>query len=144
MIEDYKKRFGAAANELQESALKDERDTAIVGLLGPQLKVEGFAGKILNLETNTEGKAFVTIELSPDTSILTWNNGLADMAYPTMIDKRTPVYRSLMEMAVGDTVTVSGNLIATNSREILEGSLTIASTMKSPEFLFRFTDVSKM
>ncbi|MCV9960285.1 zinc ribbon domain-containing protein [Pararhizobium sp. BT-229] len=144
VIEDYKTRFGAAANELQESALEDERVTSIAKLLGSGLPAENWIGEITSLETNTQGKAAITIRLSPEVSLLTWNNMLGDMAYPTMINVGTPVYKSLINMAVGDKVTVSGSFVVTNERKILEGSMTIAGAMKSPEFLFRFTDVSKM
>lgn len=144
VIEDYKTRFGAAANELQESALELERVDSIAKLLGSGLPAQSWIGEITSLETNTEGKAAITVELSPEVSLLTWNNMLGDMAYPTMINVGTPVYKSLMNMAVGDKVTISGSFVVTNERKILEGSMTIAGAMKSPEFLFRFTDVSKM
>lgn len=144
MIKDYKTRFGAAANELQESALELERVDSIAKLLGSGLPVQNWIGKITNLETNTQGKAAITVELSPEVSLLTWNNMLGDMAYPTMINVGTPVYKSLMNMAVGDKVTVSGSFVVTNERKILEGSMTIAGAMKSPEFLFQFNDVSKL
>lgn len=143
LIEDFKNRFGAATNELQESALEDDRVDAIAKLLGSGLTVEKWSGEIASLETNTEGKAAITVKLSNGVTLLTWNNMLGDMAYPTMINKGTPVYKSLMNMKVGDKVAVSGSFIVTGERKVLEGSLTIAGTMKSPDFLFQFTDVSK-
>ena len=143
MIEDFKKRFGAATNELQESALELERVDSIAKLLGAGLPAQNWIGKITSLETNTQGKAAITVELSPEASLLTWNNMLGDMIYPTMINVGTPVYKSLMNMAVGDKVAVSGSFVVTNERKILEGSMTIAGAMKSPDFLFLFTDVSK-
>lgn len=142
-IADYKKRFASASNELQESALKDERGTSLVGLLGPQLSVGGWTGTIRRLETNTEGKAAIAIRLSPDADILTANNSLSDIVYPTMIDKGTPVYKALMNMSVGDKVVISGTFIPSDEGGVLESSLTIAGAMNAPEFLFRFTDISK-
>lgn len=144
MIKDYKTRFGAATNELQESALELERVDSVAKLLGSGLPVQNWIGKITSLETNTQGKAAITVELSPEVSLLTWNNMLGDMAYPTMINVGTPVYKSLMNMAVGDKIIISGSFVVTNERKILEGSMTIAGAMKSPEFLFQFNEVSKL
>lgn len=142
-IADYKKRFASASNELQESALKDARGASVIGLLGPQLNVDGWIGTIRRLETNTEGKAAIAIRLSPDVDILTANNSLSDMVYPTMIDKSTPVYQTLMNMKVGDQVAVSGTFIPSDDGGVLENSLTIAGAMTAPEFLFHFTKISK-
>ena len=141
LIGDYKTRFGKASNELQESAMRDERAKAIVSVLGPQLEADGWLGTLRQLETNTEGKAIVTVRLAPDLDILTWNNALTDSIYSTMIEKSSPVYASLMDMSVGDKVKVSGRFIPTDG-DLLEGSITIKGAMTAPEFLFRFSDIT--
>lgn len=143
VIADYKARFEAASNELQESAARDRRRTSILGVLGSQMGAEAWTGTLRKLETNTEGKAIITVRVAPDLDVLTWNNALTDSLYSTMIEKSSPVYETLMHMSVGDKLKFSGNFIRAEDDGILEGSMTIRGAMTAPEFLFQFTQVSK-
>ncbi|MCQ1772887.1 zinc ribbon domain-containing protein [Neorhizobium galegae] len=142
-IADYSKRFNAASNELQQSALRDQRRAAILAALGPQLEADGWVGTLRKLETNGDGKAIVTVRLAPDVDILTWNNALSDALHSTMIEKGTPLYAALMNMAVRDKVKVSGIFIRADLDGIFENSMTIKGAMTTPEFLFRFNNISK-
>jgi RNA polymerase subunit RPABC4/transcription elongation factor Spt4 len=142
-ISDYSKRFNSASNELQQSALRDQRRTAILAALGSQLQADGWVGTLRKLETNGDGKAIVTVRIAPDLDILTWNNALSDALHSTMIEKGTPLYAALMNMAIGDKVTVSGTFVRAEDDGIFEQSLTIAGSMTAPEFLFRFRTISK-
>lgn len=95
------------------------------------------------LETNSEGKAAITVRLEQDVDLQTWNNELSDAVHTTMIDKGTPLYAILMHMSVGEKVKVSGNFIRDEADGIFENSITIRGAMTAPEFLFRFTEISK-
>ncbi|AYG73609.1 hypothetical protein [Rhizobium sp. CCGE532] len=143
VIADYKERFRSASNELQQSALRDGRRAAILKALASRLTVQNWTGTLRNLETSTEGKAIVTVRLVSDVDVLTWNNSLSDVIHRTMIDKGTPLYAALMNMSVGDPVTVSGSFIPSDQDGALETSLTIDGSMTAPEFLFQFSNISK-
>ncbi len=140
---EYSDRFKSAANELQQSVLRDERRAALVETLGSQRSVTGWLGTIRQLETNSKGKAILAVRLSSNTEIATWNNALSDIADGTLIDKGTPLYSALLNMSVGDTVAVSGSFFPSDADGVKETSLTIRGSMSEPEFLFRFQDVSK-
>ncbi|WP_172730203.1 hypothetical protein [Neorhizobium tomejilense] len=143
-ISDYSKRFNSASNELQQSALRDQRRGAILTALGTQLQADGWIGTLRKLETNGDGKAVVTVRLAPDLDILTWNNALSDVLHSTLIEKGTPLYAALMNMSVGDKVKVSGNFVRADADGIFENSITIDGAMTAPEFLFRFNNISKL
>ncbi|OWV85774.1 hypothetical protein [Rhizobium sp. R693] len=140
---EYSDRFASASNELQQSVLRDERRSALVKALGSQRSVAGWRGKITRLETNTEGKAILSVRLSPNTDIGTWNNALSDIMDGTLIEKGTPLYTALLTMSVGDAVTVSGSFLPSDEDGMKETSLTIRGAMSDPEFLFHFNDISK-
>lgn len=140
---DYRERFRSAANELQQSALRDERRAAFKKALGSRLTVEHWIGTLRKLETNSEGKAIVTVRLAPGVDLLTWNNSLSDTMHQTMIDQGTPLYAALMNMSVGDPVIVSGSFLESDEDGVWETSMTIDGSMTAPEFLFRFTTISK-
>jgi len=140
---EYSDRFASASNELQESVLRDERRSALVNALGSQRSVAGWRGTITRLETNTEGKAILSVRLSPNTDIGTWNNALSDLMDDTLIEKGSPLYKVLLAMSVGDAVTVSGSFLPSDEDGMKETSLTIRGAMSDPEFLFHFHDISK-
>ncbi len=140
---DYRQRFQSTANELQQSALRDERRSALLKALNSGLTVERWTGTLRKLETNTEGKAIVTVRLAPGVDLLTWNNSISDAMHQTMIDKGTSLYAALMTMSVGDPVTVSGSFLSSDQDGVWETSMTIDGSMTAPEFLFHFTNISK-
>lgn len=140
---DYRERFRSAANELQQSALRDERRASFKKALGSRLTVEHWIGTLRKLETNSEGKAIVTVRLVPRIDLLTWNNGLSDAMHHTMIDQGTPLYAALMNMSIGDPVIVSGSFLPSDEDGVRETSMTIDGSMTAPEFLFHFTTISK-
>ena len=138
---DYKQRFRSASNELQQSALRDERRAALLKALGSRLTVENWSGTLRKLETNAEGKAIVTVRLATGVDVLTWNNALSDAMHETMIEKGTPLYAALMNMRVGDPVTISGSFIPSDEDGAWETSMTIDGSMTAPEFLFQFRKI---
>lgn len=143
VVTDYQARFRSASNELQQSSLRDERSAALLKALGGRLTIEGWSGTLRKLETNTEGKAIVTVRLAPNVDLKTWNNALSDAMHETMIAKGTPLYATLMHMSVGDPVMVSGSFVQSDQDGVWETSMTIDGSMTAPEFLFHFSTISK-
>ena len=134
------KKFTTAKNELQQSMLKDERRTL---LSNAQVKnsVSGWVGTINSLETNTAGKAILSIRISPEIEIKTWNNALSDITSHTLIDKDSDLYSRLSELSVGQRVKFSGGFFHSTEDYFEETSITIDGSMKNPEFLFKFKRV---
>lgn len=143
VIENYAEQFRKASNELQESSLRDQRRVAMMDALNSERVIKGWKGTLQKLETNTEGKAIISVRLSPTIKLVTWNNALSDMADQTMIEKGTAPYTALANMSVGDVVEFSGSFLSSGQDGVRETSLTIRGAMTAPDFLFRFSDISK-
>lgn len=142
-ISDYKKRFDSAGNELQQSILRDERRMAILNAVGGQLRADGWSGTVRKLETNGDGNAVLVVRVAPNIDLVTWNNAISDLLHPTMIEKGTPLYAALVNMSPGDKIQLSGNFIRAETDGLFEQSITVRGAMTAPEFLFKFTDISK-
>ncbi|PYG55240.1 zinc ribbon domain-containing protein [Rhizobium sp. UGM030330-04] len=142
-ISEYKTRFDAAGNELQQSVLRDERRVAILKAVGGQLRADGWSGTLRKLETNGDGNAVVVVRVASNINLTTWNNAISDVLHSTLIEKGTPLYATLMNMSAGDRVKVSGDFIRAEADGLFEQSITIRGAMTAPEFLFKFTDISK-
>jgi RNA polymerase subunit RPABC4/transcription elongation factor Spt4 len=140
-VTDYVGGFREAKNELQQSAMRDQREIAISSSLGGY-SVSSWVGTINQLETNTEGKSILSVRISPDIEIKTWNNALSDIASNTLIEKGTPVFNRLFDLSNGQRVRFSGAFLPSDSDFIKETSMTIDGSMRNPEFLFKFKSVS--
>ena len=141
VVTEYVSGFKAAKNELQQSAMRDQRKEGILSTLGGY-SVSSWVGTINQLETNTEGKAILSVRISPDIEIKTWNNALSDMASNTLIEKGTPVFSSLFNLSSGQRVKFSGSFFPSETDFIEETSMTIDGSMRDPEFLFKFKFVT--
>ena len=139
-VEKYVSGFREAKNELQESTLRDQRKNEIAKTISGRM-VSSWVGKINQLETNTEGKAILSIKISPNIEIKTWNNALSDINSNTLIAKGSKLYNSLFELSRGQQVEFSGSFFSSQSDYIEETSITIQGSMRSPEFLFKFKSV---
>lgn len=133
--------FKGAKNELQQSTMRDQRKGEILSTLG-SYSVSSWVGTINQLKTNTEGKAILSVRISPNIEIKTWNNALSDIASNTLIEKGTPVFNSLFNLSSGQRVKFSGSFFPSETDFIQETSMTIDGSMRTPEFLFKFKSVT--
>ena len=143
VVEKYVSGFQEAKNELQQSALRDQRKKEIAKTISGRA-VSSWVGKINQLETNTEGKAILSIRISPDIEIKTWNNALSDINANTLISKGSSLYSSLFELSRGQQVEFSGSFFNSQTDYLEETSMTIQGSMRNPEFLFKFTSVKSL
>lgn len=142
-VSKFANSFRKAKNELQESALREQRKQEIAILMAKR-RITSWVGKISQLKTNTEGKAILAIRISPDIEIKTWNNALSDTSSNTLIDKGSPIYSSLFELSTGQQVMFSGSFFTSETDYVKETSMTIQGSMRNPEFLFKFTSIEPL
>lgn len=143
MVEKFSKGFRNAKNELQQSALRDQRKTELSHLVRNRT-VSSWVGTISKLDTNSEGKAVLYVQISPDIEIKTWNNALSDINSNTLIAKDSELYSSLFNLSRRQRVEFSGSFFDSETDYIQETSMTIQGSMRSPEFLFKFTSVKSI
>lgn len=136
-IEPYKQ----AKNELKKSSIRSERMSAISNTLDGFAVIE-WVGKINDLSTNSEGKAILSIRITPDIEIKTWNNALSDISAKTLIDQNSNLYNQLMELEIGENVKFSGVFFSSEDNFIQETSLTEEGSMMNPEFSMKFSTVT--
>ena len=134
-IKDYAIKYNQAPNELKKSALVTERLNAFRTLKGNPKKISGWYGVITKMGTNGDGKAYVTLNLSPNlVSVTTWNNAFSDMDDHTLIAQNSKMYTTLSNLKVGNVVKFSGKLAQLTN-------MTEADKMTNPVFLFKFSNI---
>lgn len=142
VVDEYATRFRAAKNELQESSLRTERNDAMTKVIGLELAIDGWIGKITELGTDSSDKAYIRVSIAPNVELVTFNTSIFD-PLGTMISPGSELYSNLTEMSVGDAIRVSGMFVPHESGGLYEASLTINGAMTEPAFLFYFKSANE-
>lgn len=138
IVQDYSAQYEAAPNELKKSAVARKRIEALAKLKGDYRNIDGWFGTIEKLGTDSDGNAYLTINLLADgVTVGTWNNSISDSGSNTLIKNGSSLYDSLSEMSAGNVVKFSGAIGKTKN-------LTERGKMTEPDFLFRFSMVEKV
>jgi len=132
--------YEASKNEIQKSISREKRKN-LIAASSVAFTVSNWVGVINRIDTSIDGKAIVSIRISTETEIGTWNNSLSDITSNTLIDKGSQVYDQVIPMSVGDKVKFSGSFLSADKDYFEERSLTTDGSMRNPEFLFRFNDI---
>ena len=142
VISKYISAYKQAKNELQKSSIRSKRSVELSNSIN-SLEIKNWAGTINELSTNTEGKAILSIRITPSIEVKTWNNALSDIVANTLVEQNSPLYNQLMELAVGQKVIFSGYFFNSDEDYAEETSLTEEGAMVNPEFLVKFINVIK-
>lgn len=131
-----------ADNDMQRGGIKSKRDKALCESI-TSLAVMDWIGTIKKIDSNSDGKGVLEIEIAPDILIKTWNNAFSDMGDHTLLEPGSPVFETAAAMKRGRKVIVSGTLLKGSEGEcIKEGSISLHGKISEPEFVFRFSAIS--
>jgi hypothetical protein len=140
-VETARQQYASGANEMAQGAARPARAQAICKALHSR-SVDGWIGRVTELSTNGEGKGVLSIKIGPDVSVKTWNNSLSDIGDNTLIEPSSPLFSAATQLRVGQLVTFGGTLFENKMDCVRESSLTLAGSIREPEFIFRFRSVS--
>ena len=128
----------AAANDMQKGGIKADRDKALCDAL-PQMQVQNWVGALGTISANSDGFGILSVEITKDVFVTTWNNAFSDMIEKTLIQPGTPLFNTASQLKKGSRVKFSGMFFRASGIDCLrEGSLTLSGKLRSPEFIFRF------
>lgn len=129
-------------NDMQKGGVKAERDKSICDVMA-SIQVQNWIGTVQTIDSNSDGKGVLAISIAPDVLITTWNNAFSDIEAHTLIEPGSPVFESASAMKPGQRVAFSGNFFQGADGDcLLESSLTLNGKLQSPDFIFRFSQVS--
>jgi cell division septation protein DedD len=142
-VDKARKDSGSAENDMQKGGIKAARDNTICSTL-TSLEVPDWVGTVKTVDSNSDGKGVLEIEIAPNILVKTWNNALSDIGTDTLIQPGTPLFESASAMEPGQLVTFSGRFFPGMSGDCFdESSLTLDGKLQSPEFIFRFATLAK-
>jgi hypothetical protein len=144
-IEAAKEDYKAAPNELKKSAVRTARGKKIEAALRGSRSATGWVGTLKKMETNSDGKAIVAIQLhGSEVAVKTWNNALSDVGDHTLIAHDSALFRAIAEMSEGDGVSFTATFASSDKVDFVkECSMTESGSMRDPEFICVFKDIKR-
>ena len=125
-------------NDVQVVEAKRQRASRICALLPDSLAVKDWTGKVESIDTEIGGdRGTLSVVIAKDVALAT-AQGFLDT--DTMIDPSSKVFDQLSKLQVGQKVTF-GPLSGRDSMCIKETSLMSENGLRTPDFLFIFTNI---
>ena len=141
IVSGAQKEAKSVENDMQLGGVKARRDREVCQVMTTR-SATNWIGKIKSINSNSDGKGVLEVEIAPDVLVKTWNNDLSDIGSNTLIEPGTPLFESASRMKHHQKVLFSGHFLQGSGDEcIRESSLTLRGKVKEPEFLFVFSEV---
>lgn len=124
-------------NDMQLGGVKGKRDRAICQVVAPKFWV----GTIKTLDSNSDGKGVLEVEIAPGIVVGTWNNALSDIMDETLLAPGTPVFENAARLKRGSQVVFTGAFRPDpdpNAGCIRDRGMTLRGKVQEPSFIFRF------
>ena len=136
-----------ASNDMQTGGYLSTRSKELCGILRPiNFRVNNWVGTINDIDSNSDGKGVLSIKLAKDIFVQTWNNSFSDNLANanTLLEPNSPIFNAAAQMAKGDRVKFSGNLLPHKTHCIDEQSVTLKGKISEPEFTLKFSNIQKV
>jgi peptidoglycan hydrolase-like protein with peptidoglycan-binding domain len=141
---DFSRRYKSASNDLQKTAIKNERNTWLEQtILQNGVMVNEWSGTIGRLSTDKDGDASVTIQLSEVVSLKTI---IEISGITTTLKYGSNAWTEVSQFSEGDRVIFSGKFLPDDlgaRYHLKEESFTEEGAMTAPEWGFAFTSFTK-
>ncbi|WP_156527666.1 hypothetical protein [Bradyrhizobium stylosanthis] len=141
-IDSGRAAYKAGANEMAKGAARPQRAQLLCNGSSQLQRVQNWIGKVATLSSNGDGKGVLSIMIGNNVHVKTWNNFLSDTGAGTLIEPSSPLFRRASSLSVGQVVAFSGSFIPDRTDCVRESSMTLDGSIREPEFIFRFSDVT--
>ncbi|HCA9741444.1 TPA: hypothetical protein MYK25_000819 [Klebsiella pneumoniae] len=142
IVSQAQEAIKSSTNDMQVGGVKARRDADLCKLI-TDTSINGWLGKVEDIGANSDGKGVISLELADGITLKTWNNSFSDGRDNTLIESGTDVFEAASSLKNGDIVRFSGDFIADKSSCLREASLSLRGKISSPEFIFRFRNITK-
>lgn len=132
-----------AANDMQVGGIKSSRDSSVCDVLKDK-KINQWQAVVDEITSNSDGKGVISLKVSENITIKTWNNSFSDIGDKTLIEPGTPLFSAASGLTPGGVVTFSGSFIGDGDNCIRESSMSLRGKVEDPAFIFKFTNIQSL
>jgi hypothetical protein len=140
-VDQWRKTYATGANDMAKGATRPARAKDICSLI-KSTSIDRWIGTVETLSSNSDGLGVLSVKIGDDIALKTWNNSVSDVVDHTLIDPASNLFRQATSLKVGQRVAVSGTFIPSKTDCFREGSMTLAGSLQSPEYIFHFADIA--
>lgn len=141
VVEKFITSYKGAANDMARGGERVARGKAICDVMRAPA-VKDWIGTIDTLSSNNDGRGVLSVQISPNVRVETWNNAVSDAGDRTLIDPASPLFATVSAMKKHQWVRFAGTFFPGDQADCLrESSITQSGAMTEPEFLFRFSGI---
>lgn len=138
VIEKGMKAYKDAKTDLKSSVALRKRDKEACTVL-KNLTATDWVGKINDIGANSEGKAYIQIEIASGIRVQTWSNAFSDMSDKTLIPENSKVFNAIMDGEEGSSITFSARFIKGDKTCLKGTNLTEYFYATDPKFVVKIT-----
>jgi hypothetical protein len=142
-VDKWRRAYSTGANDMAKGAARPARAKDICSIMKSP-SVEKWIGTVDTLSSNGDGLGVMAVKIGDDVVLKTWNNSVSDASDHTMIDPESSVFNKASSLKAGQRVAISGTFLPNKTDCFREGSITLAGSLQSPEFIFRFSDITSV
>ena len=124
--------------------LREARAAAICAMGFPRAQALDWSGRLVAASSTASGLGVIRIEIAPGVHVSTRSTYLTDTLDNSLIPVCSPVATSVSQIPLGSRVRFSGVFVADSTDCIRESSITNEQAVRSPNFIMRFSAVSKL
>ena len=141
-LHDAATAYSHAANDMQAGGQRAIRARRLCQVV-PDGNIVNWTGTVDTLSSNNSGYGVLKITVAPDITLGTTNNAVSDAlsGEHTLIPPGSPLFGQASSLSAGMRVRFSGHLLSGSTDCFEETSLMQSGSMKSPDFIVRFTSV---
>lgn len=144
IVSEAQRATATASNDMQKGGVRAQRATQVCDLLKGS-NISGWVGKAMKIDANSDGKGVLSIAIANDIIITTWNNAVSDVSDNTLLEPSSDLFQKASQLRRRQDVRFSGNFLTGSDEDcVKESSLTLDGSLKNPEYLFRFADVTSL
>lgn len=130
-----------ATNDMIVGGIRQKRREEICRLVGWG-SIDDWVGIIKTLDSNTEGKGILVLQIADNVTLGTWNNSLSDFKDGTLLNPTSDLFSQVSKMNIGEAVVFSGLFILDDKDCVGVQNITANASISKPKFIFKFSAVS--
>jgi hypothetical protein len=127
---------------MQKGSARPQRARELCRMLRSR-RADNWIGKVQKLSTNGDGWGVLSIDIGSQTHLQTWNNSVSDAVHKTMLHPASSLFQTASNLKKGDEVVFSALFFESDVDCVWEGSMTLAGSIKEPDYIVRFLGLAK-
>jgi hypothetical protein len=142
-VERARRDYASGSNDMKKGAARWARSQSICEAV-PDRQAHQWIGRVSNISSDSTGRGVLSITIAPGVQIKTWDISLFNDSYQTLIEPSSKLFQQASSLSVGQSVQFSGAFLPSDDDCILEASVTLGGSVREPEFIMRFSEVSPL